>query len=687
MSTHNLLLTDIPLEDDSGDLFGYKKFTDRLVDSIKYFSSDDGLVVALNGEWGSGKTSVVNIVKNQLQKEENIQVISYSYWWYEGKKEVITAFLTALSTAIRRLGNSDETVSKLSQIMRVLVPVADLITQSNIPGKVLEISERFFCPVSLEENFRSIREFLKKQDSRIVIFIDDLDRMDPDDSIQVFKLLKTIGRLPKVTFVVAYDKELAHSILSKHYSFEGLNFLEKVVQISFDMPSPSKRSLFNIFAKELSESFPAHFSREDFEVLWDECIYPFARTPRNMGRLLANIKFNIRPIVQDICIRDYTLLEILRLRFPKIYSEIAHNKHEICQDGPFQLFASGQCDVNTDFIDFVVNTGVNKDDRLCNYLKKLLSTLLFPAISVSERKKEKRLCSSDHFDTYFNLNIDPESVSAYELHKFVEISSSLDSLKSEFPKLCAKSDIKVNQRCAVFIKELGLHVREIANKELAKQILKNWVQVIDDYYDTEELLCADEVCNIYQLLYYVWTEIQSRFFETAQETNDFISETLKVSSVHWTLQLLDGESRSYEIPYIKNERMNLLRNDLQAKIKKMVSDNELLSLGNQLLFCLFHWNKAFKESEFLSQILNGYLDSDKNVNLIAKAFLSIGIRHPGGLFDVAHEDEAKTYMNTDKFYESVERASKNGYQYAFRFWNACKYRQRRNMRAPMMTIQ
>ena len=59
MSTHNLLLTDIPLEDDSGDLFGYKKFTDRLVDCIKYFSSDDGLVVALNGEWGSGKTSVV----------------------------------------------------------------------------------------------------------------------------------------------------------------------------------------------------------------------------------------------------------------------------------------------------------------------------------------------------------------------------------------------------------------------------------------------------------------------------------------------------------------------------------------------------------------------------------------------------------------------------------------------------
>ena len=97
MSSHDLLLTDIPLQDDSKDLFGYKKFTDRLTDCIKHFSSDDGLVVALNGEWGSGKTSVINIVKNQLQKEENIQVISYSYWWYEGKKEVITAFLSALS--------------------------------------------------------------------------------------------------------------------------------------------------------------------------------------------------------------------------------------------------------------------------------------------------------------------------------------------------------------------------------------------------------------------------------------------------------------------------------------------------------------------------------------------------------------------------------------------------------------
>lgn len=159
MSSHDLLLTDIPLQDDSKDLFGYKKFTDRLTDCIKHFSSDDGLVVALNGEWGSGKTSVINIVKNQLQKEENIQVISYSYWWYEGKKEVITAFLSALSTAIGRLSNSDEIVSKLLNIMQVLAPVADLISQSNISDKVVKISEKFFSPLSLEQNFQDIREF------------------------------------------------------------------------------------------------------------------------------------------------------------------------------------------------------------------------------------------------------------------------------------------------------------------------------------------------------------------------------------------------------------------------------------------------------------------------------------------------------------------------------------------------
>lgn len=159
MSSHDLLLTDIPLQDDSKDLFGYKKFTDRLTDCIKHFSSDDGLVVVLNGEWGSGKTSVINIVKNQLQKEENIQVISYSYWWYEGKKEVITAFLSALSTAIGRLSNSDEIVSKLLNIMQVLAPVADLISQSNISDKVVKISEKFFSPLSLEQNFQDIREF------------------------------------------------------------------------------------------------------------------------------------------------------------------------------------------------------------------------------------------------------------------------------------------------------------------------------------------------------------------------------------------------------------------------------------------------------------------------------------------------------------------------------------------------
>ena len=162
MSSHDLLLTDIPLQDDSKDLFGYKKFTDRLTDCIKHFSSDDGLVVALNGEWGSGKTSVINMVKSQLQKEKNIQVISYSYWWYEGKKEVISAFLIALSEAIKPLGNSEEIVPQVLQLVRPLALAADVVTQSKFPSKALKLTQHFFNPVSLERKLQNVKKFLRE---------------------------------------------------------------------------------------------------------------------------------------------------------------------------------------------------------------------------------------------------------------------------------------------------------------------------------------------------------------------------------------------------------------------------------------------------------------------------------------------------------------------------------------------
>lgn len=662
MSSHDLLLTDIPLQDDSEDLFGYKKFTDRLTDCIKHFSSDDGLVVALNGEWGSGKTSVINIVKNQLKKEKNIHVISYSYWWYEGKKEVITAFLSALSTAIGCLGNSDEIASKLKKIMQVLVPIADLISQSNIPSKVVEVSEKFFNPLSLEQNFQDVREFLKNQDNHIVIFIDDLDRMDPEDSIQVFKLLKTIGRLPKVTFVIVYDKKLAHSILKQHFPYEGQDFLEKVIQVSFDMPVPTREVLHKIFIDELIKISSDKLDRYEIGLLRCGYLYEFIKTPRNLGRLLANLKFNINPVIQDVYIKDFIALEILRLYFPTIYQEIAHNKHQICQDSAFDLSDTSRPGVNDSFISFLISKA-SKEPR--ETLEKLLEHLLYPSISVEQRKSEKRLSSTDHFDTYFNLNIDSASLSDYEVEQFLNSLREQDIEKNKFIFPCKDEAKERLQYFNAFLKELGLHVEKIKDDSDAKKILMSSIKMVDKLYDPSEILQMNQNENVYQMLLYVLGKMFKKF--SIHNLTAVIKESLEIASVNWDLEFLNQIKKLHWIFYIERDVRDILKQSFRSKVVALIQREKFLNLGNRIPLCIATWEREFKDDQFLCDSLEKYFNSDDKVDQLTRSFLLISISDRGERQDNLNLKDVGRYLNLGLFYEGVHRASRNNYENARRF--------------------
>ena len=133
------LLTDIPIQEKSEDLLEYGKFTQRLASCLKQFQSKDGLVIALNGKWGSGKTSVVNLIKADLVGETNVKIVSFSYWWYKGRAEVITAFLLGLSEAIGSLSNSEKIVSKILDFIQPLASIADHLSESQISSNVLQV--------------------------------------------------------------------------------------------------------------------------------------------------------------------------------------------------------------------------------------------------------------------------------------------------------------------------------------------------------------------------------------------------------------------------------------------------------------------------------------------------------------------------------------------------------------------
>lgn len=672
MTQSSSLLTDVPIQNQSEDLFEYKMFTQRLVSCLKEFRSKDGLVVALNGEWGSGKTSVINLIKADLAEEKNIKIVSYSYWWYEGKKDVITAFLLSLSEAIRQIDNSEKTVSAILDFIQPLASVADYFTGTQIPSNTLKVAKKFFNPVSLERRFNEIKEFLRSQNYQIVIFVDDLDRMNPDDSIEVYKLLKTIGRLPNVTFVIVYDKAQANRTILQKYPSEGKNFLEKVIQVSFDMPAPSSEKLFEVFQKELRGAFSEHIDQLNLQLYWDKYLRDFIKTPRNLGRLLANIEFNAKPIIADIYLPDFILLEVLRLQFPDIYLEISRNKRAICKDNPFQVTNAEKERIDSEFLKVLLGKG---DKRQEVPLGRLLTELLSPRTSVRKVKVQRRFCSNDYFETYFNLNISDDAISEYELKKIISSVKNKDDFINAFGGIDEKKSFIEKKRFAVFLKELSLRPDLIKDQKEAEELLEILADLIDKGHDAESLVRSDDLTDVYQLFVNLWETLDRKFFSKSNNEANFL-KLIEHASVNLIAQSLNYSRDIHRTSnFMQVIGTDQLKQALQQKILVLLTTSSLLSLGNRLRFCLSVYLKNIENNSIVKESLDWMLSNPLSVDKLARCFTTISVNSDGSEQYCAHDDEIAQYIDREKFYIAVNNAAsdpKN--ENAKRFMSVSKYR-------------
>ena len=241
------------------------------------------------------------------------------------------------------------------------------------------------------------------------------------------------------------------------------------------MPEPSSERLFKVFQKELSGTFPEHINHLDLNFFWDKYLRDFIKTPRNLGRLLANIEFNAKPIISDIYLPDFILLEVLRLQFPSIYLEISRNKRVICTDNPLQVTYAKKEEIDSQFLEVLLN---ECGTRHRTSLQRLLTELLSPNISIREAKILRRICSNDYFETYFDLNVSDDVISEYELKRLISTIEDGNDFISSFGGTDENGSFKDKKHFAVFLKELSLRPDLVTNKNKAEELLETLVTLL-----------------------------------------------------------------------------------------------------------------------------------------------------------------------------------------------------------------
>ncbi|QFT83862.1 KAP family P-loop domain protein [Halomonas sp. THAF12] len=328
-------------EEESPDLLSRKSFSERLASVLLVAPGDDCMTVSLEGDWGYGKTSVINLVKKTLSQQENSPVIVEYNPWLAGKAEALVQdFLVQFSAQLNipdrpkeglRASKELLAYSKLFNVMKFIPGVEPWASTVQgvfgaVGGATKKISK--LKELDLLGRKKKINALLKSLGVSIVVVIDDIDRLAPDEAFQVIRLVKAVADFPGTSFLLSFDPSYLASSLEKQGIDNSSQYIDKVVQLRIPLPLIAHRDLQNLADIELrnlsDKSLTDSFERdqERLSYLYHRYAKHIIRSPRELKRIFNHLRFVLAQTEGKVCFTDLYCLSILAIKSHGVYESI-----------------------------------------------------------------------------------------------------------------------------------------------------------------------------------------------------------------------------------------------------------------------------------------------------------------------------------------------------------------------------
>ena len=233
---------DRPLSNRADDKLNRAVFSERVADVLRGLPDGTGLVVGIHGPWGDGKTTVLNLLRGELEGDGNMAVVAFNPWRFTDEPSMLAGFFRVLASVIRaKLTTKGEEIAGWVERIGRYAAVAD-----NRFGKAAEVAA-VKSEVSLEELRSRLSDALATAGKRIVVLVDDIDRLDKHETHTLFRLIKACADFPNVCYVLAFDDVAVAKSLGERYGSgdeaSGRAFLEKIIQVPLKLPVAMKEDL------------------------------------------------------------------------------------------------------------------------------------------------------------------------------------------------------------------------------------------------------------------------------------------------------------------------------------------------------------------------------------------------------------------------------------------------------------
>ena len=173
---------------------------------------------------------------------------------------------------------------------------------------------------------------LKESKSRIVIMIDDIDRLTDEQIKLIFQLVSSVASFPNITYLLSYDKDIVVKALNDVQGKNGEEYLEKIVQLSFDVPCVKTSVIKDLLIEKIKETIvlkDGELDTDYWHTILNRCVLPLITSVRNIVRYVNTLSFSYYPVKDEVCFADMAAICSYQLFAPKVYKWILDNKYSL----------------------------------------------------------------------------------------------------------------------------------------------------------------------------------------------------------------------------------------------------------------------------------------------------------------------------------------------------------------------
>lgn len=334
-------IIDDPVNTKDEDRLERYPIAERIVKTIVSRKDPSSFVLGIYGAWGEGKSTVLNFVDNIFDKEykNSVYCIKFNPWYFRDEDQLLTNFFGLLASKLDGgIILNRERIGKYSKdYLAKLIPPTTLKLVGVDLGEMFNRWGGLLSDVSLDERKKNLENFLEDEKKKIVIMIDDVDRLDKDEIQTVLKLVKLLANFKHTTYILAFDDEMVAKAISGNYGGDkeaGKGFLEKIVQVPIPLPKLSRDSLESFCFKEVKqvlESFDINLTDDEwlrFTENFESGLSIHVQTIRMVKRYINSLIFALPLVKDEVNTVDFLLLEGMRVFYPQLYSDIRDNPSE-----------------------------------------------------------------------------------------------------------------------------------------------------------------------------------------------------------------------------------------------------------------------------------------------------------------------------------------------------------------------